>query len=69
MYQLQPDILTGQPAQCIKRMSDNAFIPYDNANTDYAQFKVDLENGVPLQDADGNNMTRKQIEEFLSTLP
>jgi len=68
MYQLLPETEFG-PAQCIKRLSDNAFIPFDPDNTDCAQFKVDLENGVPLQDADGNNMTKKQIEEFLSTLP
>jgi hypothetical protein len=35
MYQLLPDFM-GQPAQCIKRLSDNAFIPFDPANTDYA---------------------------------
>ena len=36
MYQLiANDPLTGQPAQCIKRLSDNAFIPFDPANTDY----------------------------------
>ena len=28
----------GQPAQCIKRLSDNAFIPLDPANTDYAEY-------------------------------
>jgi hypothetical protein len=25
-------------AQCIKRLSDNAFIPFDPANTDYAEY-------------------------------
>jgi hypothetical protein len=38
MYQLLPDTIMGQPAQCIKRLSDNAFIPFDPANTDYQQF-------------------------------
>ena len=37
MYQLIPDY-HGQPAQCIKRLSDNAFIPFDPANTDYAEY-------------------------------
>jgi len=37
MYQLLPD-LDGQPAQCIKRLSDNAFIPMDPANTDYQEY-------------------------------
>jgi len=37
MYQLQPDTWRG-PAQCIKRLSDNAFIPFDPANTDYQEY-------------------------------
>lgn len=37
MYQLQPDTWQGQ-AQCIKRLSDNAFIPFDPANTDYQAY-------------------------------
>jgi hypothetical protein len=39
MYQLlSNDILTGQPAQCIKRLADNAFIPFDPANTCYQTY-------------------------------
>ena len=34
MYQLQPDNDFGA-ANCIKRLSDGAFIPFDPANTDY----------------------------------
>jgi len=37
MYQFQPDFM-GQPAQCIKRLSDNAFIPFDEANRDYQEY-------------------------------
>ena len=37
MYQHLPDF-KGQPAQVIKRLSDNAFIPFDPANTDYAEY-------------------------------
>ena len=37
MYQLFLD-RRGQPAQCIKRLSDNAFIPFDPANTDYQEY-------------------------------
>ena len=37
MYQLLPDQF-GQPAQCIKRLADNAFIPMDPANRDYAEY-------------------------------
>ena len=38
MYQIINDPITGQPAQCIKRLADNAFIPFDPANTDYQEY-------------------------------
>ena len=28
----------GQAAQCIKRIADNALIPFDPANTDYQEY-------------------------------
>jgi len=36
------------------RLSDGASIPFDPANTDYANFKKDLADGAELQDSDGN---------------
>ena len=48
MYQLLPDYM-GQPAKCIKRITDNAFIPFDPANTDYQQYlKWLFEGNTPL---------------------
>ena len=39
MYQLlHNDPMTDEPSQCIKRLADNAFIPFDPANTDYAEY-------------------------------
>jgi hypothetical protein len=52
----------------IQRNVDGAFIPFDPANTDYQQFKKDLQSGATLQDADGNTMTADQITTFLGTL-
>lgn len=51
----------------VKRLSDNAFIPFDPANTDYAEFKKAVMDGAELQDADGNVMTGAQ--EFVRGLP
>jgi hypothetical protein len=45
MYQQLSNDSQGQPAQCIKRLSDNAFIPFDPANTDYQEYLEWLEAG------------------------
>jgi hypothetical protein len=38
MYQKITDGITGAEAPYIKRLADNAFIPFDPANTDYQAF-------------------------------
>ena len=38
MYQEINPMFDNQPARCIKRIADNAFIPFDPANTDYQQY-------------------------------
>lgn len=51
-------------------VKDNVMgIPFDPANTDFQQFKLDLADGVELQDADGNTMTAEEVAEFVATLP
>ena len=70
MYKQYKDTMTGEFAtQAIIRTKDGACIPFDPANTDYAQFKVDLSEGAELLDADGNTMSTEQVAEFLKTLP
>jgi hypothetical protein len=45
MYQIIKDKYTELPS-CIKRLSDNAFIPMDEANSDYQAFlKYQAEGG------------------------
>ena len=48
MYQLFLSTPMGA-ATCIKRIADNAFIPFDPANTDYAEYLKWLDEGnTPL---------------------
>ena len=52
MYKLLPDTYLGK-ADVIKRLSDNAFIPFEPANTDYQEYlKWVAEGNTPLP-ADG----------------
>jgi hypothetical protein len=51
----------------IIRLSDNACIPFDPANTDYAQFKKDILDGAELLDADGQVM--QDAIQFVKELP
>ena len=44
-------------------------IPFDPANTDYAEFKKAVTAGAELQDADGSVMTAEAAQEFIRTLP
>jgi len=49
------------------RLSDNTFIPFDPANTDYQNFKKEVLAGAELQDADGNVMT--DASAYIASLP
>ena len=71
MYKtLSPHEITGNPIPAIKRLSDNAFIQFDSANTDYANFKEQILAGeAELQDADGNVMSPEAAQAFVATLP
>lgn len=49
MYQKLIDTITSAEAQCIKRLADNAFIPFDPANIDYQAYLEWLSQGnTPL---------------------
>ena len=53
MYKLTPiDPITGSPATSVKRLTDNAFIPFDPANTDYQEYLKWLAEGNTPEPAD-----------------
>jgi hypothetical protein len=57
MYQLtNPHPVTNE-VQCIKRLSDNAFIPFDPANTDYQAYLAWLAEGNTPLPAEANTPT------------
>lgn len=54
MYKLITDKLTGE-ANTVQRLADNAFIPFDPANTDYQAYLKWLDEGNTPEPADGAN--------------
>jgi hypothetical protein len=69
MYKIfNPSIAINTPV--IKNLSNDVYIPFDPANTDYARFKKEInEEKAELQDADGNTMTAAEAKAFVATLP
>ena len=68
MYQLTNDAFTGAPS-CIKRLSDNAFIPMDEANTDAKEFALWLQKGNKPEPAEeGGVVTDEWISEAIAKL-
>jgi len=56
-------------SKCVIRTTDGACIPFDPANTDYANFKKEVLAGAELHDVDGNVMTQEQANQFVASLP
>jgi hypothetical protein len=69
MYKLPKPWIDGKVYYVI-RLSDNANIPYDPANTDYQNFKTQInDESAQLEDADGVVMTADEAKAYVATLP
>jgi hypothetical protein len=67
MYKLNKNPMDNT-VKAVQRLSDNAFIPFDPDNTDYANFKKEiLADEAQLQDADGNVMA--DAKAYVASLP
>jgi hypothetical protein len=69
MYQKLTNPMTSAEEQCIKRLSDNAFIPFDPANTDAVEFCKWLKDGNIPEAADGGEVpTQTEIDAIIAKL-
>jgi hypothetical protein len=56
--------------ETVIRLADNAFIPFNPANTDYQNFKAQiLADEAQLEDVDGNVMSPEAAKEYVRSLP
>jgi hypothetical protein len=68
MYKLQPPTVLGV-SNYVLRLSDNAFIPFDPANTDAQQFAKWIQEGnLPEPAEEGGTVTQEWATETISKL-
>ena len=60
---------TQSVADAVKTLDNTKSFIFNSDNTDYQQFKRDIQNGVVLNDAEGNPVTGDALTTFIGTLP
>lgn len=68
MYRIAPDYM-GAPSKCIIRTADNAYIPFDPANTDYQAYLRWLEEGNEPLPPEGAERARNEDGTFKADDP
>jgi hypothetical protein len=69
MYKLSKPAIGQVETTCVIRLSDNAFIPFDPANTDAVEFCKWLKDGNIPEAADGNEVpTQAEIDAIIAKL-
>ena len=70
MYKQYKDHNGNVYQNAIIRTTDGSTIPFDPANTDYANFKKEiLADEAQLQDADGLTLSSAEAQAYVSSLP
>ena len=70
MYKLINDPLNLERTYAVIRLFDNVGIPFAPGNTDYRNFKKEINaETAELQDAEGNTMTAAEAKAYVATLP
>ena len=70
MYQIVIDPVKNTAySNMVLRTTDNAYLMLHNDSYEYQQFKKDIQNGVVLNDAEGNPITGSDLTTFIGTLP
>lgn len=70
MYKLPKPFAVNFPITTVYHINDKLWIPFDQANTDYQNFKKQINaDEAQLEDADGNLMSAEQAKEFVKELP
>ena len=68
MYKLKPTTWRGETTSVI-RLTDNAFIPFDPANTDAQQFAKWLQEGnLPEPAEEGGTVTQEWVAQTITKL-
>ena len=69
MYILLKTPITNE-INSVQRLSDNAFIPFAVDNTDYQNFKAQInDESAQLEDVDGVLMSPEAAKAYVATLP
>lgn len=69
MYRKVTNYITGKDSDTVERLSDNAFIPFDPANTDAKEFAKWLsKGGIPEPAVEGEVVSAEWITETIAKL-
>ena len=70
MYRLSPLLFGQTQSSCVICLLDGACIPFDTENTEYQNFKAQInDESAQLETVDGVVMTPDEAKAYVATLP